>query len=193
MKTRHCKIPSLVAEPGSSSCTEGIGESPASSAIERCGIFHRLLTLQRAAVVALFLLTAIALNAAEPSPIVGVWTTDEAKGTVEVFEREGKFCARIVSLAEPNYPADDKKGMGGKPRIDRENPDPKLRDRPIIGLEIMHGLKPASTNKWDGGRIYDPETGNTYSCKMTLVKTNELHLRGFLGISLIGRTTTWTR
>jgi uncharacterized protein (DUF2147 family) len=92
-----------------------------------------------------------------------------------------------------NYPADDKKGMGGKPRIDRENPDPKLRDRPVAGLEIMHGLKPAGPGKWDGGKIYDPETGNTYSCKMTLVSSNELHLRGFLGISLIGRTTTWTR
>jgi uncharacterized protein (DUF2147 family) len=144
-------------------------------------------------IAALFLLTALALVAAEPSPIVGVWTTDKAKGKVEVFERDGQFCAKILSLAEPNYPADDKKGMGGKPRIDRENPDPKLRNRPVAGLEIMHGLKPSDPNKWDGGKIYDPETGNTYSCKMTLVSSNELHLRGFLGISLIGRTTTWTR
>jgi len=143
--------------------------------------------------VAVFLLTALLLAAAEPLTIAGVWTTDEAKARVEVFERDGMFCAKILSMAEPNFPADDKKGMGGQPRIDRENPDPKLRNRPVIGLEIMRGLKPAGPNKWDGGKIYDPETGNTYSCKMTLVSSNEVHLRGFLGISLIGRTTTWTR
>ncbi len=146
-----------------------------------------------AALVAVFLLTALVLTGAEPPTIVGVWTTDEAKARVEVYQRDGMFCAKILSMAEPNFPADDKKGMGGQPRTDRENPDPKLRDRPVIGLEIMHSLKPAGTKKWAGGKIYDPETGNTYSCKMTLVSSNEVHLRGFLGISLIGRTTTWTR
>jgi uncharacterized protein (DUF2147 family) len=131
--------------------------------------------------------------AADPASIVGKWNTENGRGVVEVYEKDGSLRAKIISLKEPNFPADDKKGMAGKPKIDRENPDPKLRDRPIAGLEIMHSLKPTESNKWEGGKIYDPETGNTYSCKMTLVSSNHLHLRGYLGISLLGRTTTWTR
>jgi uncharacterized protein (DUF2147 family) len=144
------------------------------------------------------LLTALVVlaanvGAADPANILGKWNTENGRGVVEVYEKDGSLRAKIISLKEPNFPADDKKGMAGKPKIDRENPDPKLRDRPIAGLEIMHSLKPSGANKWDGGKIYDPETGNTYSCKMTLVSSNHLHLRGYLGISLIGRTTTWTR
>jgi uncharacterized protein (DUF2147 family) len=125
--------------------------------------------------------------------VVGVWNTENNRGKVELYERDGRLCAKIVGLKEPNFPANDRRGMAGKPKVDRENPDPKLRDRPLAGLEIMRDLKPAGANKWDGGHIYDPESGSTYKCKITLAATNKLEMRGFLGFSLIGRTTTWTR
>lgn len=147
----------------------------------------------RVSLLTTLVIAAATVRAADPVSIIGKWNTENGRGVVEVYEKDGSLRAKIISLKEPNFPADDKKGMAGKPKVDRENPDPKLRDRPLAGLEIMHSLKPAGPNKWEGGKIYDPETGNTYSCKMTLVSSNHLHLRGYLGISLIGRTTSWTR
>jgi uncharacterized protein (DUF2147 family) len=129
----------------------------------------------------------------EADAIIGVWNTSGDRGKMEVFKVKNEYRAKIVSLGEPNYPEDDEKGMGGQPRVDRENPDPKLRDRKIEGLEIMTGLTYKGDSKWEGGRIYDPESGNTYRCKMTLVSTNRLQLRGFIGFSLLGRNETWTR
>jgi uncharacterized protein (DUF2147 family) len=76
---------------------------------------------------------------------------------------------------------------------DRHNPDPTLRDRRVEGLEILRGLAPRPDGTWGNGRIYDPATGNTYTCQLTLDGDHRLRLRGYVGIPLIGRTTIWTR
>ena len=76
---------------------------------------------------------------------------------------------------------------------DELNPDPALRDRPLLGLTIMQGFKAAGDGKWKSGKIYDPNSGKTYKCKLTLVDDNTLELRGYIGISLLGRTETWIR
>ena len=73
------------------------------------------------------------------------------------------------------------------------NPDLNLRKKPVLGLEIVKGFAYAGDSKWVDGKVYDPKNGKTYSGKMTLVSPNQLNLRGFIGISLLGRTTTWTR
>jgi uncharacterized protein (DUF2147 family) len=57
----------------------------------------------------------------------------------------------------------------------------------------LSGFAYEGKNHWKEGRIYDPETGKTYSCKMTLKKPDELEVRGFIGLSIIGRTVVWTR
>jgi uncharacterized protein (DUF2147 family) len=62
----------------------------------------------------------------------------------------------------------------------------------IPGPPLLWGFKYKGANKWEGGKIYDPNNGKTYSCKMTL-EGNTLKVRGFVGISLLGRTTIWTR
>ena len=104
-----------------------------------------------------------------------------------------RLMTKVISLKEPNWPADEKGGAAGKPKNDRNNPNPKLRDRPIVGIEFMNGFVHAGKNRWVDGKIYDPESGKTYQCKMTLVATNKLEVRGFVGISLLGRTVEWTR
>lgn len=83
--------------------------------------------------------------------------------------------------------------MAGKPKNDRGNPDPNLRDRPIVGLQFMRDFVYAGDKTWVDGKIYDPESGKTYKCKMTLVDDKHLEVRGFVGISLLGRTVVWTR
>jgi uncharacterized protein (DUF2147 family) len=130
---------------------------------------------------------------ADECDVLGIWTTADDRSRIEIFKKQDTYCGKVIWLKQPNFSADDKRGMGGKPQVDRENPKPGLRSRPLVGLEIMSGLAYAGKNQWHGGKVYDPESGKTYKCHMTLTATNRLELRGFIGISLLGRTEVWTR
>ncbi len=125
--------------------------------------------------------------------ILGIWHTTDDKSQIRIFKEDNKFFAKIISLKDPSWPADDAQGMGGKPKHDRRNPNPELRSRPIAGLQFMSDFVYAGDNHWTGGRIYDPESGKTYRCKMTLISTNRLEVHGYVGVSLLGRTVVWTR
>jgi uncharacterized protein (DUF2147 family) len=117
--------------------------------------------------------------------ILGNWLTDEGEAEVEIYKCGGEYCGKIVWLKEP-------KNDEGKDKTDTNNPDPEKRDRRIVGLNIVWGFKYDKYGKWVKGKIYDPDNGKTYSCKMTLESDN-LNVRGYVGISLLGRTTVWTR
>jgi len=137
---------------------------------------------------------SVAADAPAPADaILGMWHTTDDKSQVQVFKEDDKYFAKIVSLKEPAWPEDDKEGMAGKPKNDRRNPNPKLRSRPIAGLQFMNDFVYSGRNLWSGGRIYDPESGKTYKCKMSLVATNRLEVHGYVGVSLLGRTVVWTR
>jgi uncharacterized protein (DUF2147 family) len=140
-----------------------------------------------------FFLSMCHALAFEGDDVIGVWNTSDNDGQIEIFRCGDKYCGRIVSTREPCYPPDDDRGMGGQPRIDRNNPDPALRTRPILGLTIMEAFTFCGENQWKGGKIYDPGSGNTYKCKMSLSSLDRLKVRGFIGISLFGRTSVWTR
>ncbi len=132
--------------------------------------------------------------AGEPGDeILGVWRTKDDKSQVQIFKENGHYFGKILSLKEPNWPADDELGMGGKPKNDRKNPDPNLRSRPIAGITLMSDFVYSENHVWDSGRVYDPENGKTYRGKLTLVSTNQLELRGYVGIPLFGRTEVWAR
>jgi uncharacterized protein (DUF2147 family) len=76
------------------------------------------------------------------------------------------------------------------------NPDKKLKSRTTLGVEnLKNFIYNADDNEWNKGEIYNPNNGSTYDCYMWFEKNNYnvLKIRGYLGISLIGRTTTWTR
>jgi uncharacterized protein (DUF2147 family) len=145
-----------------------------------------------AVVMAVFLIVPLA-QAAGPDDILGKWLNDKKTSNIEIYKSGDRYDGKIVWLKEPVYPPDDKKGMAGKTKVDRENPDPALRNKPLLGTVLLWGFKYKGDNVWESGSIYDPENGKTYSCKMTLVSPDTLNIRGFIGISLLGRTTTWTR
>jgi len=138
------------------------------------------------------LLAAMAVNAgaAGPEEILGIWSTEKDEAKVEIFKCADKYCGRIVWLKDQNYPPGSKPGT---PKIDHKNPEPSLRSRPVMGLQFMSDFAYIGNNAWKGGRLYDPEKGKTYSGKMTLISPTQLDLRGFIGISLLGRTSKWTR
>jgi len=133
----------------------------------------------------------------EGDAIVGLWQTEPEDGEyahVRIERQEdGTYSGKIVWLNQPDFPASEGPEWAGKPKVDRLNPDPDLRNRPIIGLQIMHGFRHDGDNVWVGGTIYDPKKGKTYSCKATLRADGTLYVRGYIGISLIGRTTVWNR
>ena len=144
--------------------------------------------------VTLFLCSVSAsLFAAEGDDIVGVWLNQEKDANIEIYTCGEHYCGKIVWLKEPNYLPDSKDGVPGTPKLDHNNPDPDLRNVRVLGLQILHGFTYVGKNRWKKGKIYDPKNGKTYSAKIKLVSPNELDLRGYIGISLIGRTATWTR
>lgn len=117
--------------------------------------------------------------------ILGEWLTEEDKATVEIYRCGDRYCGKIVLLKEPKNP-------DGSEKLDTNNPDPSKRNRTVIGLDIVWDFRYKGDNVWGDGRIYDPDNGKTYSCKMNL-EDNKLKVRGYIGISLFGRTTVWTR
>jgi uncharacterized protein (DUF2147 family) len=125
--------------------------------------------------------------------VLGQWFTADGKARVEIAKHGDVYDGRIVWLKEPNYTAQDKEGVPGQPKVDLKNPDKALQNRPIIGLPLIQGFKYAGDNVWSDGQIYDPESGKLYSCKLTLMMDGTLKVRGYIGISLFGRTEIWTR
>lgn len=124
------------------------------------------------------LLTPAAMSSG--GSVLGEWTTPNGS-VVNIYRCGTNVCARLIELS-PQAPA----------QVDGENPNPKLRTRSLCGLEIGSGFHLTSPSHAEGGQLYDPQSGNTYSGWMT-ADGNTLQLRGYLGISLFGRTETWTR
>jgi uncharacterized protein (DUF2147 family) len=141
----------------------------------------------------MLLMTAVSSYAASCDEILGVWLNQEKDAKIDVFKCANKYCGKIVYLNEPNYPKGSKDGVSGTPKLDHNNSNPAKRKAPVIGLQIVHDFSCAGDNTWTDGKVYDPKNGKTYSGKMTLVSPSQLNLRGFIGFSFIGRTTTWTR
>jgi len=138
------------------------------------------------------LLTATTAFGAGPGNILGSWKTDGGDARLEFFKCGKKICGKIAWMKEPNY-TDSKDGPVGKKKVDRKNPNPTLRNRPILGLQIMKGFTAKGGNRWGNGTCYDPGNGKSYKCKMRLASPNRLELRGYIGVSLIGRTSVLTR
>ena len=121
----------------------------------------------------------------EKDKIEGLWYNDVKTAKIQITkEKDGKFYGKVVWLKEPL--------KNGKPKLDELNSDEKLRTRPRLGLPVLAGFEKDGDNKYTNGTIYDPNNGKTYSCKITY-KGQTLDIRGYIGISLFGRTTTWEK
>jgi uncharacterized protein (DUF2147 family) len=122
-----------------------------------------------------------------PDAIVGVWKTGEGNAIVRIYKNNDKYQGKVVWLKEPLDPET------GKPKLDKNHPEESARTRPILGLVNVWGFVYKDKNVWEEGNIYDPKNGNTYSCSIKMSNNNTLEVRGFIGVSLIGRTDIWTR
>jgi uncharacterized protein (DUF2147 family) len=118
--------------------------------------------------------------------ILGVWEVGSGKARVKIFQYGNKFGGKIVWLKEPNYPE-------GGAKVDRNNPDESLRTKPLLGYTNLTGFEAKGDGKYENGTIYDPENGSTYNCVITMTDDNTLEVRGYIGVSLFGRTDVWKR
>ena len=126
---------------------------------------------------------ATAARAGEPS---GLWHTEGHKAQVRIARCADAFCGTIVALKEPIDPAT------GKPQADTENEDLGKRGRPVIGIAVVLGMKPAGPAKWSG-QFYSPEEGKTVSGNLVLKDANTLRVEGCLLGGLLCRSEIWTR
>lgn len=141
--------------------------------------------LQLISVLLVYLFLGLSQASAQTeSSILGVWYNTEKTAQVEILKTGSEYIGKIVWLKEPI--------RDGKPATDQENSDPKLRSRPLMGLNILEGLK-YSGGIWKGGEIYDPKSGKTYSCEVKLKSSDILEVKGYLGFSFVGRTVEWTK
>ena len=114
----------------------------------------------------------------------GMWLTEGGKSHVKIEPCGEKLCGAIVWLKEPNN--DD-----GSAKLDINNENDSLRDRPIVGLRMLTNFVEKGAGKWDSGKIYNPEDGKTYSSKIEIADPKTLKVSGC--VFIFCKTQTWTR
>ena len=129
----------------------------------------------------ILLLLAFSAPAAAAPNVTGDWLVEDRKAIVSIGRCGNLYCGRItrILVRDPNWNG-----------TDVNNPDPKLRSRPVVGLAILHGFKPDGAGL-SGGRIYDPNSGRTYASKLKLNADGSLKVSGC--IAFICRSQRWTR
>ena len=118
--------------------------------------------------------------------VVGKWFSSSGGAQIKIYKKGDKYFGKIVWLRKPN-------DENGNPKTDIKNPDPSLRSRPAVGLEILRNFTYAGDGEWEDGTVYDPKSGRTYSCKMSMSDPDKLNIIGYVGFSMLGRTESWTR
>lgn len=119
--------------------------------------------------------------------VLGIWLNEDKDAQISIYQEGDKYFGKIVWLKNP---IDEETG---KPKTDDENPDENLRSVPTLGLIILKNFE-FDEDEWNDGTIYDPKSGKTYDCYMIFPDGKEkLKIRGYIGISLLGRTSYWTK
>ncbi len=134
-------------------------------------------------------LVSLSAWASDASQVLGYWLTPEDNAVIEIYRDGERFSGRIVSLKEPNYP--DGHSQVGQPKRDLNNPDESKQDRLIVGLNMIEGFEYIGDGRYESGTIYDPRNGVTYQCEMSLQRDGTLEVRGYVGLSLFGKTQVW--
>ena len=133
----------------------------------------------------LFTVAKTFAQTAEADKILGVWLSEDKTGKIDVYKANGKYFGKLIwgkTMYEPD---------GFTSRKDVKNKDEKLRPRNLKDLIMLNDFT-YHDGAWNGGQIYDPYSGKTYSCTLKL-KDDKLNIRGYVGVSLFGRTSVWEK
>jgi uncharacterized protein (DUF2147 family) len=126
--------------------------------------------------------------------IVGDWLVQSRDAVIRIERAGDEYEGHIVWQLHDTYGPEDGAELSGKTVTDRKNPDPALRSRPLTGLRLLWGLRyDTDSGEWRDGRVYNSDNGKVYHCQIRLLSADKLSLRGYIGISLLGGNTVWTR
>lgn len=144
--------------------------------------------MKNVAVLFFLMVYALAGFAQEADKILGVWWNEEKTAKIKIEKEDGTYTGTIVYIVPENY-------ENGEPPKDDKNPDESLRDRSRLGLQILEGFEyDSNKEEWINGKIYDPDSGNTYDCYAWLENDDLLKLKGYVaGIRWLGRSSEWYR
>jgi uncharacterized protein (DUF2147 family) len=128
--------------------------------------------------LALFILSSFAFaQANDADKILGIYWSPKKDAKIEIFKRSGKYYGKFI--------------WSSTPRKDTKNPKASLRSRALVGIEFLTSFS-YQDDSYTNGEIYDPESGKTYNCKMTL-HGKDIKARGYVGLSMFGRTEIFER
>jgi uncharacterized protein (DUF2147 family) len=147
--------------------------------------------MKKLSFIALFSLVALLFSSFAPTDggdrLLGVWEPSNGRARVKIEKIGSKYFGKIVWLKEPIDP------VTKKPKTDKNNPDPSLQNTPLKGYRMLKDFVYDGNNEWSGGTIYDALNGSTYSCVIKMTNENTLNIRGYIGVSALGRTDVWKR
>lgn len=144
-----------------------------------------------AAIFGFYLLSAVALANQGPERLNGVWLTEEKTAAIEISHSNNIWNGQIVWLKEP-IEKDESSPAYGDEKVDFKNPDKSKQSRKLMGLKMLENFQWNGT-RFEKGTIYDPKSGKTYKCKITFQGNDTIKVRGYVGVSLLGKTQIWTR
>ena len=145
----------------------------------RCAVIA--VTFAMSAAVSAIMFAAPAA-AADPS---GTWLTADGEAQVQIANCGDAYCGKIVWLKEPNDPATK------TPKLDKFNKDALKRTRPVLGLQIIYGMKPSAPNEWKGS-LYNPEDGNTFTGSLAMQGMDRMKLEGCV-LAIFCRSEVWKK
>ena len=125
------------------------------------------------------LMTLFVTAQGQSTGVLGNWTNPTGS-TIHIYTCGSKICAKLVAIRKDT-----------PTRVDAKDPNPALRGRSLCGLQIGEDFEPRGADRAQGGRLYDPESGKTYTGSMTR-QGDKLKLRGYVGLPIFGRTETWS-
>lgn len=139
----------------------------------------------------MILLAALVISAptfaAAPQQVkapTGLWLTENQRSVIELYQcksGEPLLCGKIAWIID------------GGMQFDTKNPDSSKHKRPLCGMTIVSNLKMSSPTFWTGGKVYKADEGDTYDANMTILSSDSVELRGYVGISMFGKTQKWKR
>jgi uncharacterized protein (DUF2147 family) len=135
----------------------------------------------------LFLSLLISATVIANDAIVGIWSSDSGKALVQIYRVNDKYYGKVVQLKNPMDET-------GALKVDKKNPDPTLKSKPIVGLIVLRDLVyNEDDDEWTNGKIYNPDDGKIYKCLIKLKDDNTMDVRGYIGISCFGKSQTMYR
>jgi uncharacterized protein (DUF2147 family) len=117
-------------------------------------------------------------------PVAGLWRTEGGEGVVELYPCDGSICGRFYWLKDDSLSDVSR---------DTENPDSSRRDRPLCRMQFMGGFTPGDNGRYNGGWVYSPRSGSTYTARMTLADHDTLNLHGYVLTPFLGESQIWKR